>query len=134
MLPRFVLLISAAVATSCQTGKPSGEVSFNVKESPTSLIGRLAKTVQKCWFQSDDPAFRAFRLANEVTSLSGRPRLLLVPSNNTSGLPSLVIQAENSGNGSTGTTVFGPLLSTSNGQRIASDVRRWGTGSSNCKA
>ena len=126
------------ILSSCQTGAPSGELSINTKEAPQAAVVKLAKIAQSCWFKSGDGAFASYRLASEVNSYAGRPRFLLVPKKNPSGLPSLVVQAESKGDSSSGKytniQTFGPMLSTNNGQRITDDIRRWSGGNTACTA
>ena len=126
------------IVSSCQTGAPSEALSVRSNEKPTPLIVAVAKNAQKCWFKSGDGTFKAYKLANEVNSHSGRPRILLVPRNNPGGLPQLVVQAEQKGSASSGTytniQAYGPLLGTSSGKRITDDVKRWSSGNSACKA
>ncbi len=131
-LPLMLIIISG-----CQTGASSEALSVRSQEKPTPLIVTVAKNAQKCWFKSGDNAFKAYKLANEVNSHSGRPRILLVPRNNPGGLPQLVVQAEQKGSASSGTytnmQAYGPLLGTSSGKRITDDVKRWSAGNSSCK-
>ena len=121
---------------SCQTGSPSGALSINTSNPPRPSIVNLARTAQTCWFKSGDRAFRPYRLASEVNSHAGRPRFLLVPRNNPTGLPALVVQAENRRSEATGNytnlQTFGPLLSSNSGKRITDDIRRWNSGNSSC--
>ena len=92
---------------------------------------QVAIAAHKCWFASKDPAFRAYRFANELNSMSGQPRFLLVPARNYGGLPALVVQAR----GPAGKLeAFGPLMQDELGSRIEGDLRRWSTGSSSCSA
>lgn len=129
-------LVSAMALTACQTGKPSDALSVRSSENPTKLIVAVATQAQKCWFKSGDRNFSGYKLANEVNSHAGRPRILLVPRSNPSGLPVLVVQAEQKGSGATGTYTnlqsFGPLLATGNGARINQDISRWAKGTATC--
>ena len=90
---------------------------------------QVAIAAHKCWFASKDPAFRAYRMANELNSFSGQPRFLLVPANDYGGRPLLVVQARG---GSSRVEVFGPLLGEPLGARIGADVNRWTTGDGAC--
>lgn len=126
-------VLSVALLSACQSGQPSDSLSLTTQASPSSVIVSVGKTIQTCWFKSGDPAFRTYRLASEVNSYAGRPRLLLVPKNNPGGLPELVVQAEKSGN-STNLQTYGPILSGNNGKRITDDIKRWSRGNSACKA
>ncbi len=100
-------------------------------ESPQSLMVRVAKQVQACWFKKPDPALKGFRMASEVNSYAGKPRILIVPRNNPEGLPKLVAQAEKSG-GRTQFSSFGPLLSSNSGSRLQASLNRWAAGSTKC--
>ena len=55
---------------------------------------RIALGANACWFKSGDPAFKAYSLAPELTSFSGRPRILLVRKGSADIRPLLVVQAE----------------------------------------
>ncbi|MEM7214281.1 MAG: hypothetical protein AAF423_01965 [Pseudomonadota bacterium] len=133
-LAGFVFLVLAA----CQVGTPSDAISINTKQVPVSAMVSIAKAAQKCWFKSKDPAFRNLRLANEVNSPSGRPRFLLVNRIDPTGLPQLVVQAEQRGDSASGKftniQTFGPLLQTGHGKRITDDVKRWSKGNKECLA
>ena len=92
---------------------------------------RVAKQVQACWFKKPDPALKGFRMASEVDSYAGKPRILIVPKNNPEGLPKLVAQAEKAG-GRTQFSSFGPLLASNSGSRLQASLNRWAAGSTNC--
>ena len=79
----------------------------------------------------EGPAFRPFRFANELNSMSGQPRFLLVPAKNFGGLPQLVVQASGPGGQ---VTVFGPLTDGRLAPRIRSDIARWQGGDASCGA
>jgi hypothetical protein len=91
----------------------------------------VAIAAHKCWFASKDPAFKSYRFANELNSMSGQPRFLLVPAKNFGGLPALVVQAR--GNSSQ-VEMFGPMLKEPLGARVTADVNRWQTGDQGCGA
>ena len=134
---RAAMILPCSLLVSCQTGASADDQSLRTKDSPTTAITKIARTAQTCWFKSKDPAFKNFRMSNEVNSYAGRPRVLLVKRTDPNGLPLLVIQAEKSGSGQSGTftniQTFGPLLQTMNGKRIVEDVKRWSTGNKSCK-
>lgn len=119
---------------SCQKAPisgPTGALTLTVNKAATSTIVSIARTAQDCWFKTKDPTFAKFRLAAEVNSYVGKPRFLLVPKSNPGGLPKLVVNGETK-NGKTVVNVFGPLLSTNQGQRISKDVQRWAIGNASC--
>ena len=92
---------------------------------------RVAKQVQACWFKKPDPALKGFRMASEVNSYAGKPRILIVPKNNPQGLPKLVAQAEKSA-GRVRFSSFGPLLASGSGPRLQTSLNRWAAGSTQC--
>ncbi|MFK7901814.1 MAG: hypothetical protein AB8B49_03125 [Nitratireductor sp.] len=133
----FTSLFAALfIFTSCQSDTPAsttGALTLTSKDDAKSTIVAIAKAAQTCWFKSKDPAFKTYRLATEVNSHSGRPRILLVPKNKPSGLPKLVIEGQTQ-NARTTINAFGPLLSGALGARINQDVQRWAIGKKDCKA
>ncbi|MEM7462057.1 MAG: hypothetical protein AAF362_05200 [Pseudomonadota bacterium] len=134
MLSLFCII---GALSACQTGSPSDALTLKSKQDATAVMVKIAKAAQACWFKSSEIAFRSYRLANEVNSPAGRPRILLVPKSDPSALPLLVVQAEQKGDTATGKfteiQAFGPILSTSSGSRITNDVKRWSGGNNNCR-
>lgn len=128
------LLLPALAA--CQMGGPSRILSLKSQTGPTDIILAIGKAAQTCWFAKNETAFATYRLADEVNSHSGRPRLLLVPKHDPSALPVLVIQAETKGDAASGTysdvQAYGPLLSSPHASRITGDVQRWASGDMSC--
>lgn len=94
-----------------------------------SMMEQVATAAQTCWFASRDPAFANFRLANELNSFSGRPRILLVPAANPEARPLLVVQAEGA---PARLDAFGPVMQSAEGSRVAADLTRWSQGSRDC--
>lgn len=93
------------------------------------VMERVALGANACWFKSGDPAFKAYRLAPELNSFSGRPRILLVKAHSPESRPLLVVQAE--GNPAR-IDAFGPLMSEGMSGRITTDVNRWARGGKGC--
>jgi hypothetical protein len=123
----LVLLAAAMAALSgCKTERPT-PVAVNRGALPT--MERVAIAANGCWFKSADPAFAAYRLAPELNSFSGRPRILAVPRNSPESRPLLVVQAE--GNPAR-VDAFGPMMDGSHGERIRKDVLRWAAGGKGC--
>lgn len=123
------LALSAAVAvllSGCQAAKAPGP-SPNQAALPT--MERVALNANACWFKSKDPMFAAYRLAPELNSFSGRPRILAVPRNSPESRPALVVQAEGS---PAKLDAFGPLMAGASGERIRRDVLKWSSGGSGC--
>ena len=118
-------LLAATALAACQTKTPPPKA--NGGALPT--MERIALGANSCWFKSGDPAFKAYRLAPELNSFSGRPRILVVHRNSPEARPLLVVQAEGS---PAKLDAFGPLMSEPVGARIATDVKRWAGGGKGC--
>jgi hypothetical protein len=128
--PAIAILFTAALA-ACQSGGASTGLETSGKSAALRTMERVATAAHKCWFASGDKAFKAYRFANELNSMTGKPRFLLVPAKNFGGLPLLVVQSS----GGSGTLeTFGPLLSDPLGARISADLARWESGSGACNA
>jgi hypothetical protein len=124
------LLVAVGMALSaCQSGSRPDTASPSGKSAALLTMEQVAIAAHRCWFASKDPVFRAYRMANELNSFSGRPRFLLVPAKNYEAKPLLVVQAEGA---SRHVDVFGPLMGEALGTRISSDVSRWASGDSAC--
>ncbi|MBO9108993.1 MULTISPECIES: hypothetical protein [Agrobacterium] len=121
------LLLAAAALAACQPKPQPASSSASRAALPT--MERIALGANACWFKSGDPAFKAYRLAPELNSFSGRPRILLVPRNSPESRPMLVIQAE--GNPAK-LDAFGPAMNEAISGRIATDVKRWANGGKGC--
>ena len=120
-----LLAALAAMVAACQsTPAPTGP---NRAALPT--MERVALGANACWFKSGDPAFAAYKLAPELNSFSGRPRILLVHKGSPESRPLLVVQAEGS---PSHVQAFGPMMSEPVAGRIAADVNRWSGGSKAC--
>ena len=126
MPPLFRLLPLIALMACSQTSKQP-----NSDNGPQSTMIRVAKQVQACWFAKSDAAMKGYKMAVEINSYAGKPRILIVPHNNPGGLPKLVAQAE-SLKGKTSFTTFGPLLATEDGPRLDASLRAWARGSRSC--
>jgi len=129
MRPRLanaaLLTALAAIVAACQTPAPT--TGPNRGALPT--MERVALGANACWFKSGDPAFAAYKLAPELNSFSGRPRILLVHKGSPESRPLLVVQAEGS---PSHVQAFGPMMSEPVAGRIAADVNRWSGGSKAC--
>ena len=129
MRPRLanaaLLTALAAMVAACQTPAPT--TGPNRGALPT--MERVALGANACWFKSGDPAFAAYKLAPELNSFSGRPRILLVHKGSPESRPLLVVQAEGS---PSHVQAFGPMMSEPVAGRIAADVNRWSGGSKAC--
>jgi hypothetical protein len=128
MRPRLanaaLLTAVAAMVAACQTPAPTGP---NRAALPT--MERVALGANACWFKSGDPAFAAYKLAPELNSFSGRPRILLVHKGSPESRPLLVVQAEGS---PSRLQAFGPMMQEPVAGRITTDVNRWSGGNKAC--
>ncbi|OCP37564.1 hypothetical protein [Ensifer sp. LC163] len=111
---------------SCQSPRPPAPTA-NSAALPT--MERVALGANSCWFKSGDPAFKNYRLAPELNSFSGRPRILIVPRKSPEARPLAVVQAEGK---PARLQAFGPLLSEPVGTRMSADIRRWAAGGQGC--
>lgn len=127
---RTTAFLALALLTACQSNTPAPPPASG-KSASLRAMEQVAIAAHKCWFASKDPAFKPYRMANELNSFTGNPRFLLVPAKNYGGLPLLVVQAQ--GN-SPRVEAFGPLLSEPLGARISGDLARWQGGDASCSA
>ncbi|ACS56416.1 hypothetical protein HF263_21905 [Rhizobium leguminosarum] len=119
-----LLTAIATTVAACQTPAPTGP---NRAALPT--MERVALGANACWFKSGDPAFAAYKLAPELNSFSGRPRILLVHKGSPESRPLLVVQAEGS---PSRLQAFGPMMQEPVAGRITTDVNRWSGGNKAC--
>lgn len=123
----LALAAAAVLASGCAPKAPAPTATVSRAELP--LMERVALGANACWFKSGDPSFKPYRLAPELNSFSGRPRILLVKAHSPESRPLLVVQAE----GNPGRLeAFGPLMSDALAGRIAGDVNRWAAGGKGC--
>ena len=126
------LFAFSVVLYSCQTSDPR-ITSFSVgsDRSISELMPAIAKLSARCW-TSRGKSLSGFRTSSELNSLSGQPRVLIVPKRKVQGLPSLVVMGTQTGSG-TNLSVFGPLLSSSTfSRRITTDIKEWAKGGKDC--
>ena len=94
------------------------------------VMERVALGASRCWFKSRDPAFSAYKLAPELKSFTGTPRILVVKKNAPESLPLLVVQAQGS---PAKLDAFGPLMKDpAINARVGKDVNRWARGGKDC--
>ena len=126
-IPNLALVAAfGAALVSCQTAAPRPAAA---DRSALSTMERVALGASACWFKSGDAAFAAYKLAPELNSFSGRPRILVVHKGSPESRPLLVVQAE--GNPAK-LLAFGPIMSEPVSARVATDVNRWSAGSKSC--
>ncbi len=127
LMRRAPLLILAPLLAlaSCQTEQAPVQTPL----SALDVMERVAVGANNCWFKSGDPAFRDYALAPELTSFSGRPRILLVRRQSKDIRPLLVVQAEGK---PAKLSAFGPMMGEPVKDRISTDVTRWARGDKSC--
>ncbi len=121
-----VALLSVILAACSQRGNP-----VSISETPQSIVARVENQMKICWFRKANPTLAKYKIASEINSYTGKPRILLVPRNRPGGLPGLVVQAERRSGGND-VQVFGPLLEGSGGANLRASVNKWTSGSTAC--
>lgn len=126
--PLFMItsLAFAGLLAGC---KPEAPKPSAPSQSALDIMEKVAVGANRCWFKSGDPAFKAYSLAPELTSFSGRPRILLVRKNSADIRPLLVVQAEGK---PARLDAFGPMMNEAIAPRIRKDVVRWANGAKDC--
>ncbi len=121
----------ALALAGCRSSTPEPEAASRPGDaSALSTMERVAVAAQRCWFRAGDPRFAGLIMSPELTSHSGKPRILAVPQGNIGGLPKLVVEASGS---PARITSFGPLMDGGDeATRISSDVTRWASGGTTC--
>src|SRR3546814_19501858 len=87
----IAVVMIAAGLSACQSADKSDA---SASHTALATMERVAVNANACWFKSGDAAFKPYRLAPELNSFSGRPRILAVPRNSPASQPVLVGQAE----------------------------------------
>jgi len=123
----FLSLLPGLLALSACQSTPPGPAAGG--QSALDVMERVAVGANNCWIKSGDPAFKAYAMAPELNSFSGKPRILLVRKGSSDIRPLLVVQAE--GNPAR-LDAFGPMMNEPVRARILRDVAHWSTGSKGC--
>lgn len=118
------LFLAIAALAGCQPKPPAPS-----SQSALDVMEKVAVSANRCWFKSNDAAFRAYSLDAELKSFSGQPRILLVRKGSRDIRPLLVVQAEGR---PARLSAFGPLMGEPLSGRIGTDVKRWAAGNSAC--
>jgi hypothetical protein len=127
----FAAVALALALSGCRASAPGIETASQPGDSSAlSTMERVAVAAQRCWFRASDPRFSGLIMSPELTSHSGKPRILAVPQGNIGGLPKLVVEASGS---PARINTFGPLVDGSaESARISSDITRWASGETTC--
>lgn len=124
----LVCLSASIVVASCVKPGP-GNIELASGETSLKTMEHIALTANQCWFKGNKSEFKTYRLAPELQSYSGRPRILVVPYNNPGGKPLLVVEAEGQ---PAKVSAYGPLMGSPMGNDIADDLDRWTKGDNQC--
>lgn len=131
LFSRFASVLFLLGLVACQSTSGPGGLEITTSQRALPVMERITLSASDCWFKKGDGRFDAYRIAPELSSHIGRPRLLLVPAARPQDRPLAVIEAE----GEPATVrAYGPLLSTPLGNRIATDIRNWTAGGTGCTA
>lgn len=125
----LLLIAPIAVAGLLAGCKPEAPKPSAPSQSALDIMEKVAVGANRCWFKSGDPAFQTYSLAPELTSFSGRPRILIVRKTSADIRPLLVVQAEGK---PARLDAFGPMMNEAIAPRIRQDVVRWANGSKDC--
>ncbi|MBX9455738.1 MAG: hypothetical protein KL863_06745 [Rhizobium sp.] len=124
----LVCLLSAAAFLPGCSSKEKPVAALEIGALP--IMERVALGANRCWFKSKDAAFAPYRLAPELKSFTGTPRILVVKRNAPESLPLLVVQAQ--GNPAK-LSAFGPLMQDATiSVRVNKDVSHWARGGRDC--
>ncbi|MDB5522873.1 MAG: hypothetical protein JWM58_636 [Rhizobium sp.] len=116
----------AALASCSSSSKPVPALTL----SALPVMERVALGANRCWFKSRDPMFAAYKLAPELNSFSGTPRILLVKAHSPESRPLLVVQASGT---PARMSAFGPLMDQPDiSARVHKDVNHWVRGGKDC--
>jgi len=115
------------IVAGCQTEAPPAPAG---NTAALATMERVALGANACWFKSGDAAFKPYRLAPELNSFSGRPRILIVKRNSPESRPLAVVQAEGH---PARLQAFGPLFNETVGARMTTDIKRWAAGGTGCR-
>jgi hypothetical protein len=122
------VVLSAAALSSCQSQK-AAQSPATVRSAALPVMERITTGANACWFRTKDPAFAAYRMAPELNSFSGKPRLLLVAKHSPESRPLLVIMAEGD---PARLQAFGPIMQGPMHDKITAGVNHWARGNTGC--
>lgn len=121
------VLLSAVALSSCQSQKSAQAPA--VRSAALPVMERITTGANACWFRTKDPDFAAYRMAPELNSFSGKPRLLLVAKHSPESRPLLVIVAEGD---PARLQAFGPIMQGALHTKITAGVNHWARGNTGC--
>jgi hypothetical protein len=130
---RRAIGLRAVLATVVLTLPAFGPLpaSAQTTDAEYATLTRIGAAIERCWFQSGDPAFNDYVYSPEPNASSGG-RILIVPRNMPVGAPLLVIEVREK-SGKPSINAFGPLATSNQAGRIGADLRRWLAGGEGCQ-
>lgn len=123
---RATALPMLALLAACTTSRTTP----SMETGALPVMERVMLGANRCWFKSNDPMFVSYKMAPELDSYSGTPRILLVKKHSPESRPLLVVQAEGS---PARIDAFGPLMNDpAMSDRVHKDVNGWVRGGQGC--
>jgi hypothetical protein len=124
---RTAILPMLALLAACTSSRNTAS-SLEVGAVP--VMERVMLGANRCWFKSGDPVFASYKMAPELNSYTGTPRILLVKKHAPESRPLLVVQAQGT---PAKIDAFGPLMSEPTvSARVHKDVNSWVRGGQGC--
>lgn len=123
--------VAVVAAIACACAALPDFAAAQASDAAYNTIRRLGAAMDRCWFQSGDPAFAGYAYSPEPNASTG-PRILIVPKQSPDARPALVVELHTSG-GRININAFGPLATSAAASRIGADLRRWLGGGEGCK-
>ncbi|MGB7286422.1 MAG: hypothetical protein WBC71_05780 [Salaquimonas sp.] len=127
----LILMVLSFGLAACQTEKPEVKSTTRDNRAAIAKLQTINSNAQTCWMKSKDKEFRKYKVIPELDTRAGKPRILIVSSKSTQGLPQYVIEADGT---PARLSTYGPLSGEALGSRIDADVSRWESGGKGCKA
>jgi hypothetical protein len=123
-----IALSALALLAGCSSNAKQPVPALTVGALP--VMERVALGANRCWFKSKDPLFADYKLAPELNSFTGTPRILLVKRHAPESRPLLVVQASGT---PAKMSAYGPLMNEPDvSARVNKDVNHWVRGGQGC--
>jgi len=120
-------LVALELLSGCSTSRNATE---GLEVGALPVMERVMLGASRCWFKSNDPMFAAYKMAPELNSYTGTPRILLVKKHAPESRPLLVVQAQGT---PAKIDAYGPLMNdAAMSGRVRKDVNGWVRGNGGC--